>query len=148
MRTLSCIALCLLMLALCAPAQAAAKKEARKPAAPESMETVQTKLDVVGKKLVESAARTVTPPKNAKAVQPDGKEFVASYVEVDTQSLKTEVRPSTGPGGQYVGLIKYLENHYECRAASKAEALNAPCTLVKARRMNELIRYDGGKWSY
>ena len=128
-------------------AAAASKKETTRKGT-ESLESVQAKLDVVGKKLVSDAARTVTPTAKAKAVAPADKGFAATYVEVDQSSLTTEVRPASGPGGQYVGVIKYLENHYECRGATKAEALSAPCAKVKTRRMNELIRYDNGKWSF
>lgn len=139
---------------LCAAAPLAIAAAPQKPAAKaapkgqtESIETVQEKLDIVGKKLVNDAAKHVTPSAKAKAVALEDKEFVARYVEVDVASMSTEVRPATGPGGQYIGVIKYLENQYECRGKSKDEALKAPCAMVKSRRMNELIRYDG-KWSF
>lgn len=156
MKRVCCVLLCVFALSLggAVLSHAAAKKETPTPAAKkggaENVEAVQAKLDVVGKKLVSSAAKTVSPNIKTKAVAPapDGKGFVASYVAVDESTLKTELRPGTGPGGQYVGSIKYLENHYECRGATKAEAMGAPCTMVKSRRMNELIRYEAGKWSY
>lgn len=156
MKRVCCVLLCVLALSLggAVVGHAAAKKEAPaaagKKGGAESVEAVQAKLDAVGKKLVSSAAKTVSPSAKAKAVAPapDGKGFVATYVAVDESTLKTELRPGTGPGGQYVGSVKYLENHYECRGATKAEAMGAPCNMVKSRRMNELIRYEAGKWSY
>ena len=148
------VALALVGALCCAVAPSAQAAAPQKPATkqaqkgqPESLETIQAKLDVVGKKLVNDAARNVTPNAKAKAVAPEDKEFVARYVEVDETSMTTEVRPATGGGGQYIGVIKYLENQYECRGKSKDEALKAPCAVVKSRRMNELIRYDG-KWSF
>lgn len=128
--------------------QAAAAKKVRGKAAPaESMEVVQQKLDAVGRKLVRDAAVNVTPSINKKDVVKDKDGYVAKYVAVDTNTLVTEVRPSTGPGSQYIGCIKYVENIYECRGKTKNEALKAPCTVAKSRRMNELIRYEG-KWTY
>lgn len=131
----------------------ASQKTTPKKAAPkkvpsdENLEVLKEKLDIVGKKLVQDAAKNVTPSIRAKAVAPEDKEFVARYVEVDVPSMTTEVRPASGAGGKYIGVIKYLENYYECRGKSKDDALKAPCTMVKSRRMNELIRYEG-KWIY
>lgn len=113
----------------------------------ENLDTVKTKLADVGKTLLQKANASVTPNINAKAVTNEGGAFVARYVAVDTGSLSTEVRESTGAGGKYVGVIRYMENHYECRANSKAEALKAPCNMVRSRRLTELIRYDG-KWIF
>lgn len=126
---------------------AAAKKSKGKSAPTESMEVVQQKLDAVGKKLVRDAAVNVTPSIKNKDVVKDKDGYVAKYVAVDTNTLVTEVRPSTSPGSQYIGCIKYVENIYECRGKTKSEALKAPCTVVKSRRMNELVRYEG-KWTY
>lgn len=152
MKRVCCVLLCVFTLSLgtVGLGHAAAKKDAAPRKGTETVEAVQVKLDAVGKKLVSSAAKTVSPSIKAKAVAPvaGGRGFVASYVLVDESSMKTELRQGTGPGGQYVGIIKYLENHYECRGATKAEALGAPCNMVKSRRMNELIRYEAGKWSY
>lgn len=146
--------LSLAMLLLCgtaalalAAAQKAPAKASPKATTAESEDVVKQKLDVAGRKLVQDAARTVTPSAKAKAVSQEGGEFVARYVDVDESSMTTEVRPATGPGGQYIGVIKYMENQYECRGKSKDEALKAPCAMVKSRRMNELIRYDG-KWTF
>ncbi len=71
---------------------------------------------------------------------------VASYVAVDEDSVVTELRP--GASGQYVGFVRYKENVFECRGASRQAALAAACQQVKARRINELIRYDGKSWQY
>lgn len=130
---------------LAAEAAAAQKKPAAK--AEESLEVVKTKLNDVGKKLVQNASKTVTPNVNAKAVTNEGGAFVARYVEIDSASLSTEVRESTGAGGKYVGVIRYMENHFECRANTKAEATKAPCNILRSRRVTELIRYDG-KWIF
>ena len=37
----------------------------------------------------------------------------------------------------------------ECRGKTKQEAITtASCEQVKARNLNELIRYDGSVWQY
>ena len=110
-----------------------------------SQSKLEADLYKTGQSLVGRASRTVMPSKAHKEVRKVGKEYVATYVEVDTDSLTTEVRK--GPRG-YVGFIRYSEHVYECRGASKSGALSAPCEKIKTRNLNEMIRYDGKKWQY
>ena len=126
--------------------RAAPKKTGKASKGPKSEAEISAELNIVGHKLAAQAARTVMPSKASKEVRKDGKDYVASYVEVDAANLTTELRP--GAKGQYVGFIRYLEKVYECRGASKKEALSAPCQQVRTRRLNELIRYDGKGWQF
>ena len=126
--------------------KAAPQKSGKASKGPKSEAEISAELNTVGHKLAAQAARTVMPSKASKEVRKDGKDYVASYVEVDATNLTTELRP--GAKGQYVGFIRYLEKVYECRGASKKEALSAPCQQVRTRRLNELIRYDGKAWQF
>ena len=108
---------------------------------------VAAELTMVGNKLAAQAARTVMPSKASREVRQDSKGFVASYIEVDASNVTTELRPGTS--GQYVGFIRYQEKVMECRGKTKQEAITtASCEQVKARNLNELIRYDGSVWQY
>ena len=133
-------------------AKAKAEKTAEvKPVAPKkgakTEAQVAAELTMVGNKLAAQAARTVMPSKASKEVRQDSKGFVASYVEVDASNVTTELRP--GASGQYVGFIRYQEKVMECRGKTKQEATTtASCEQVKARNLNELIRYDGSTWQY
>lgn len=126
--------------------KAKAEKTARSARGAKSETEISAELNKVGHKLAAQASRTVMPSVAAKEVRSDGKDFVASYVEVDTSNVTTELRP--GAKGQYVGFIRYQEKIYECRGPSKQAALSAPCKQVRARRLNELIRYDGNAWQF
>ena len=98
----------------------------------------------MGHKLAAQSARTLLPNKANKEVRKVGDQYVATYLEVDTGNVSTEMKP--GANGQYVGFIRYQERIFECRGATRQAALSAPCTQVRARRLNELIRYDGKAW--
>jgi hypothetical protein len=116
--------------------------------APDSVpEKVKLELADIGRNLVSKAAKTIMPNSKSKAVAPSGDGFVASYMEVDASDIRTEVIPSAA-SGSYVGSIRYVEKRYECPGKNRADALKAECRMVKARRMNELIRYEKGKWHY
>lgn len=124
---------------------AAKKTDSRKIVKTEAQITAE--LGMVGHKLVAQASRTVMPSKASKAVRQEGKDFVASYVEVDPGEVTTELHPSTA--GQYVGYVRYQEKVMECRGKNRKEATTtAVCQQVKARNINELIRYDGSNWQY
>ncbi len=112
----------------------------------ESEPAIRAKLQSLGQKLVSVAAQNVIPQKAKKLVQKEGANFVAHYVEIDTQSLRTELHPAD-INGHYVGLIKYQEHHYHCRASSKQAALSADCIRTRSRNLTEIIAYDG-KWRY
>ena len=108
---------------------------------------IAAELTMVGNKLAAQAARTVMPSKASKEVRQDGKDYVASYIDVDASRVTTELRPGTS--GQYVGFIRYQEKVMECRGKTKHEATTtASCEQVKVRNLNELIRYDGSVWQY
>ena len=133
-----------------APAQSSAKtatKAAAKTAARKGVKSeaqIKAELDKMGQKLVNQSKRTLLPNKANKEVKKVGNEYVATYLEVDTNNVGTEMKP--GANGQYVGFIRYQERVFECRGATRQAALSAPCTQVRARNLNELIRYDGKEW--
>lgn len=85
-----------------ANAEKASAKKA--PRGAKSEAEISAELDRVGHKLALQASRTVMPSKASKEVRKDGKDYVASYVEVDTSNVTTELRP--GASGQYVGFIR------------------------------------------
>ncbi|MBD5538888.1 MAG: translation initiation factor 2 [Desulfovibrio sp.] len=122
--------------------KAAAKTAAKKGAKSEAQ--IKAELDKMGQKLVNQSKRTLLPNKANKEVKKVGGEYVATYLEVDTNNVSTEMKP--GANGQYVGFIRYQERVFECRGATRQAALSAPCTQVRARNLNELIRYDGKEW--
>ncbi|MDE5878637.1 MAG: translation initiation factor 2 [Desulfovibrio sp.] len=129
------------------PAKAAAKTTAKKAAVKKGAKTeaqIKAELDKMGQKLVNQSKRTLLPNKANKEVKKVGGEYVATYLEVDTNNVSTEMKP--GANGQYVGFIRYQERVFECRGATRQAALSAPCTQVRARNLNELIRYDGKEW--
>ena len=130
-----------------AKAEPAKSSKSAKKGAAKSEDQVRQELDQVAKKLTSQAKRTIMPNKANPQVRKAGGEYVASYTDVDGDHATTEMRP--GKDGQYIGFIRYQEHMYECRGSSeKAARQAANCTVVKSRRVNEVIRYDGKSWQY
>lgn len=123
-------------------AKKAAKASSKKGAKSEA--EIKAELDRMGHKLASQSARTLLPNKANKEVKKVGNQWVATYINVDTKNVTTELRP--GANGQYVGFIRYQEEIMQCKGDTKQAALSAPCQKTGSRRLNELIRYDGKAW--
>ncbi len=157
MKTIKACALlcsCLLAFSGCAAsdngsAASSARGGAETAATSEAQSDVKVKLDQTAQKLAAMAARTVVPSKSKPKVSRHGKQYVATYTDVDMQSVRTSMRPGQSARVPYVGIIEYLENTYECTGATRAEARSLKnCTATKGRQVKELISYDGKKWQY
>lgn len=120
------------------------KKTAKAAKGAKSEAQIKAELDAMGKKLAAQSARTLLPNRSKPEYKKVGSDWVASFIDVDTNNVRTEMRP--GSNGQYVGFIRYQEKFMECRGATKEAALKGTCTQVRTRNLNELIRYDGKMW--
>ncbi len=106
-------------------------------------------LEDTGRTLATKAGRTISPNKNNKHVRAVGKEYVATYIDINVDEVSTSMTPSTVTKGNFVGMVRYSETTYQCKGKTKKEALAATnCTSTSSRRVNEMINYDGKKWSY
>lgn len=121
-----------------------AAKAARPAKGAKNEAKIKAELDAMGKKLAAQSARTLLPNKSKPEYRQAGGEWIASYIDVDTNHVTTEMRP--GANGQYVGIIRYQERFMECRGATKQAAINGACRQVRSRNLSELIRYDGKVW--
>ncbi|WP_035064215.1 hypothetical protein [Nitratidesulfovibrio termitidis] len=129
-----------------APGTQVAKVTPAKKPVGETIEDVHNKLDTLARAKLRHMNESLRPCQSRKDVVQNGNEFVARYMAVDPDSLSTDVHDAQGPGARYVGLIVYHEQEYESRAATKEAALTGNFSVVKARRVTEIIRYDKGKW--
>ena len=106
-------------------------------------------LEDTGRTLATKASRTIVPNKNSKHVKAQGKEYVATYIDINVNEVSTSMTPSTVTKGNFVGTVSYTETTYQCKGKTKKEALAATnCTSAGSRRVREMINYDGKKWSY
>lgn len=124
---------------------AKAKKSAKAARGAKSESQIKAELDTMGKKLAAQSARTLLPNKSKPEYKQVGGQWIASYIDVDTNHVSTEMRP--GANGQYVGFIRYQERFMECSGATRQAAISGGnCKQVRSRNLNELIRYDGREW--
>lgn len=137
-------AACLLLL----PEAASAKAPVSAPAQAETTLEVKAKLDAFAREHTRKANLTLVPGRSSMSVKKENGLFVARFLEVDIDTMTTEIYSSNTPGCQYVGHIVYLEKTYECTGKNKVEAQQGDFKAVKARRIRELTRYDRGAWQY
>lgn len=140
---------CSLLVGMATVADAAKKApEPAKQSGPEQS-VVKKDLDVAGKSLVGRASRTVMPSKAKPKYTKSGKEHIVTYVLIDSNDIRTEVRKGSTSATPYVGIVEYREDTMECRGASKKEAMEGRnCKKLSSSTRKEMIRHDGKKWNY
>lgn len=121
-----------------------AKKSAKTTKNAKNEAQIKAALDERAKKLVAQSARTIMPNKAHPEYKKVGGEWVASFVDVDTNHVVTEMSP--GVKVPYVGKIRYQERYMECRGATKEAALKGNCQQVRTSTRTEMISYDGKAW--
>ena len=114
----------------------------------ETVLEVKGKLDSFAKDYVSRANATIKPNRNHVAVKKVKGQYVASFREVDIDTMVTEIYPSQAPGCSYVGHIIYLEKEYESIGKTKKIAQQGEFKQKRARRIRELFRYNQGKWCF
>lgn len=108
---------------------------------------VKEQLDIFAKRKLALINQGLRPGKNSKEVTKRNGMFVARYIQVHPETLKTRFRSNTSnPPVRYVGFLQYQESHYECQAKTKEKALKGPFSVVRLRNMTEIIMYDNHGW--
>jgi len=107
---------------------------------------IQAELDrfVIG--YVEKANKRMTINRAKPRVVREGSKFVASFTEIERESVNAELRPSRSKHFQYVARLRYQEVTYESEGKTRKAALKGPWRVVKMRRLTEMPRYVKGKW--
>lgn len=77
-----------------------------------------------------------------------GETFAARYMAVAQDSLEVRIKPSTSRTTPYVGVLRYIQETWECPGDSPESARNAQCTPVKRVRVTEIFRYERDHWAY
>lgn len=131
---------------------AAKKPVARKaPPAPsksvsrKSKVKVEQEFEAFAKNFLDKMSRNLRHSARNKEVVKSADGYVARFIHLDKDTLSMEVKPCEGPAS-YVGVMRYLEDHYENECGTEDCAKNGPFTLVKKVRFTEIFRYAGGRW--
>jgi hypothetical protein len=116
------------------------KKGSRKPKA-----QVEREFESFAKNFLDKMSRNLRHSVRNKEVVKSGSGYVARFIHLDKDTLSMEVKPCEGPAS-YVGVMRYLEDHYENECGTEDCAKDGPFTLVKKVRFTEIFRYAGGRW--
>lgn len=76
---------------------------------------------------------------------PDGS-YMARYHYIDPASISCSVKNSKSRRNRQVGLLKYVENVYECSAPSEKQARKGKFKVSKAMRVTEIFSSNGRDW--
>ena len=72
--------------------------------------------------------------------------FTASFQAAEPESLQLEVKPSESSLIPFVGVMRYMEKHYECSGATPDDAKKGPFKVTKQTKMTEIFGYAKDHW--
>lgn len=133
---------CLMSLALSlavvfAPCDSMAKK---------SEQQVQAELDKFVLSYVDKANKRMTVNRQKPRVVKQNGKFIATFTEIDRESVSAQVHKSRSKHFEYVAQLRYHELTWKSVGKSRKAALNGPWECIKVRRLIEMPRYVKGKW--
>ena len=73
--------------------------------------------------------------------------YCATY-RVIARDTESEVKATGDKASPYVGVLKYEEHTYACRADSPELAQQGPFECERQLAVTEIFRYSGGQWHY
>jgi len=126
-------------------AKAPRPKRPKISAKPKSRKEAQREFEAFAEDFVDKMARNLRHSATNKQVVKNGSGYRASFIHLEKDTVTVEVKPCEGPAA-YVGLMRYLEGHYENECATEECAVQGPFKLVKKVRTTEIFRYAGGRW--
>lgn len=146
-----------LCLALCAatalaPCESMAQKSgaaAKKgvAAVQKSEAEIQIELNEFVLAYVDKANKRLSVNRSKPRVTRSGGKYVATFTEIDRESVTAELRPSRSKHFQYVARLRYHEMTYQSVGKTRKAALKGPWTCTNVRRLTEMPRYVKGKWA-
>jgi len=81
-------------------------------------------------------------------VEKDSQGLYRATYRVIAKDTEREVKATGDKVSPYVGLLKYEEHTYACRADSPELAQQGPFECERQVAVTEIFRYSRGKWQY
>lgn len=129
--------LVLALAVVCSPCDAVAKK---------SEAQVQAELDKFVLSYVDKANKRMTVNRQKPRVVKQKGMFVATFTEIDRESVTARVHKSRSKHFEYVAQLRYHELTWQSTGKTRKAALKGPWECIKVRRLIEMPRYAKGKW--
>ncbi|WP_418765613.1 hypothetical protein [Mailhella sp.] len=107
---------------------------------------IQADLDAFAHQYVRSANKRMTVNRARPQVIKRGAMYVATFTEIDQQTVTAQMRKSNSKHFDYVATLCYNELTFESLGKTRKEAASGQFRCVKVRKLTELPRYVKGKW--
>ena len=107
---------------------------------------IQAELDRFVISYVEKANKRMTVNRQKPRVEKRQGLFVATFTEIDRESVTAKVHKSRSKHFDYVAQLRYHELTWQSTGKTRKAALKGPWQCIKVRRLIEMPRYMKGKW--
>lgn len=112
----------------------------------ETEEEVQEKLMVFARDYLEDCTMRLRPNRSAPSISERDGKYVATFIELDLNSIQTELLHAQSNAFSYLAKLMYVEHTYEAVGETQDEALTADYQRTRSRRLTEIPRYSRGTW--
>lgn len=122
---------------------------ARRPAAPRepvTLEAAHRRFKAFAGDWLAKVGRNLKHSRERMAVDSGPQGFVARFTRVAEDTLQLQVKASSSPGCDFVGVMRYEEHHFESRGGSYSEATGGPFSRSRRMRITEIFRFVAGRW--
>ena len=99
-----------------------------------------------GKNFINVAGARFLASESNKKVEKIGSMYVARYYKIDPSYMDIQVKPYESKNSPYLGILKYIEQLYECSAPTKEGALTGKFVTVDSTRITTIFRYGKDGW--
>lgn len=107
---------------------------------------IKADLDTFAHQYITKANKRMTVNRARPQVVKRGSQYVATFTEIDQQTVTAQMRKSNSKHFEYVARLSYNELTFESVGTTRKEATSGQFRCVKVRKLTELPRYVKGKW--
>ena len=107
---------------------------------------IQADLNTFARQYVSSANKRMSVNRARPQIVKRGGMYVATFTEIDMQTITTQMSKSNSKHFDYVATLSYNELTFESAGKTRTEATSGQFRCVKVRKLTELPRYVKGKW--
>lgn len=108
---------------------------------PDANESARNSLQEFAKTWMGKMERNEAQNRQQPSVRPGASENVITYRGFG-DDYQVELRPTGHPAAPFVGILRYTEQVYTCRAAGTR------CSVASSVPVTEIFRYQSGRWVY
>lgn len=110
------------------------------------LELATLQFEEVSRRLMSQIQESRTPSQNQPKLSKENDRFIASYIDIEPDTLRISVEKTDTVMTPFVGTMRYLESHYISRGRNRTKAIQGRYRKAKRVQVTEIFLYHNGTW--